>query len=148
MPKLTITPGEYLDTYVAPLANALGAGAPLAAFRAALFNKPFGLPPGLGLDPNVPIEINIPDPFPSNGGGSGGSTAPPTSTPAPGLTPIDPALVLAQLSDAVRGAETLLNKDNLAIAHAKLDIDLSVAVGGLAAANAHLAIQIGPTPTA
>lgn len=134
MPQIEITPGEFLDTYVKPMADTVGAGGlPYSGFKAAV---------GGLVDLDEEIGFDIPNPFPAPPGGDSGSVA-----PAPSLEPIDPAAVMKSIARAMREAEKLLNVENLAIGRASAEVSLVVSVGGIAGATTTLKLDIGPSPS-
>lgn len=145
MPKIKISPEQFFDNYVHGFAATVGLTAappfgpsPYEVFRLSAETL-------LGSGYATPIEFDIPNPFPAPSG-SGGSPGGTPALPGMGLQPIDPIAVLNDLAEAVRGAETILNKDNLAMARAQLDVSILVNVGGVAGAEAKLSLTIGPTP--
>ncbi len=70
---------------------------------------------------------------------------PPEDTPG-GLISVDPVEPLRQLAKAINAAESLLNEEHLVIASADVQVDLNVAVGGLAGARAVVKFGIQPKP--
>lgn len=141
MPQIEITPNDFLDDYVKPMANKVGVGgAPYEAFKAAV---------GFAVDLDEVIKFSIPNPFPAppGSGDEGDGAGPPNLLPPlPSLQPIDPSSALKSIAKAIRDAEKLLNAENLAIGGASAEVTLVVEVGGLAGANTTFKINIGPTP--
>lgn len=147
MPAFTTTPNAFLSQFVRPFADKVGA---IPAYNTFVGAVSFAMTL-LGQDMDQEITFTIPNPFPSSGGGGGGggggNASPPNLLPPiPSLQPIDPALVLNQLAEALSAAERVLNKENLAIGGATAEVNVVVQVGGLAGANATLKINLGPTP--
>ncbi len=132
MPEIETTPGNFLDDYVKPMADKVGAGGlPYSAFRAAV---------SAVIDLDEDISFTIPNPFPAPSGDSGAPAAPPS------LAPIDPTAVMKSIARAMREAEKLLNTENLAIGNASADVTLVVDIGGVAGATTTFRINVGPTP--
>lgn len=143
MPKLivTIEAGKFLDQVVRPFADAVGAGTPYAVFRDAVIKSNPNNPLEPGLVPanrTLTFDIELPQ-LPTPPVGS-------TSSPTPGLQPIDPKTVLDEIAKAIRDAERVLADENLALMTADVEVDLTVAVGGLAGGQAKLRLHIGPVP--
>lgn len=139
MPQIEISPGDYLNSYVKPLADKVGAGGAFNAFKTAI---------GLVVDLDEDISFNIPNPFPAPPGSEGGESDNPPNLlpPIPSLQPINPEAALKAIAKAVREAEKLLNVENLAIGGASAEVSLIVDIGGVAGANTTFKINIGPTP--
>ena len=134
MPEIETAPGDFLDDYVKPMADAVGAGGiPYSTFRAAV---------SAVIDLDEEISFAIPNPFPAPSDGGGG-----TAAPAPALQPIDPTAVMKSIARAMREAEKLLNTENLAIGGASADVTLVVDIGGIAGATTTFRINVGPTPS-
>lgn len=134
MPEIETTPGDFLDDYVKPMADTVGAGGlPYSTFRAAI---------SAVVDLDETISIDIPDPFSTPFDSGSGA-----SVPGPALQPIDPSAVLKSIARAMREAEKLLNTENLAIGGASADVTLVVDIGGIAGATTTFRINVGPTPS-
>ena len=70
-------------------------------------------------------------------------------TAAPPLRPpTDPVQAISAITQAIHNAESILNKNRLAIAQGTVEIELAVGVPGAGQAAAKITLNIGPTPIA
>jgi hypothetical protein len=140
MPRVTITmeAGRFLDLVVKPFTSAIGAGAAYDVFRNTVIQSsptdPIGVVPE---SRSFSCEIDLPQ-LP------GGGTTPPLAGGA--LQPIKPGLVLDELAKAIRDAERVLAGENMTMMTADVEVDLTVAIGGVAGGEARLKLHIGPVP--
>lgn len=140
MPRFTVTleAGRYLDQAVRPFADAVGAGSAYDVFRNAIIKS--GPADPIGLVPesrSFSFDIDLPQ-LPELGA--------PAPAPGGGLQPIDPNRVLDELAKAIRDAERVLAGENMTMMTADVEVDLTVAIGGVAGGQARLKLHIGPVP--